>query len=113
MNKILALACSVLIAIPALADAATTIDQIAPENSVVVMGVPNAAETMKRIEKTSLWALWQSDEMDEMRTQIMDMINEDMTGILEELGLDELFGHTGDWTRSGCFGEAEPPLEEG
>lgn len=89
MNKILALACSVLIAIPALADAATTIDQIAPENSVVVMGVPNAAETMKRIEKTSLWALWQSDEMDEMRTQIMDMINEDMTGILEELGLDE------------------------
>ncbi len=43
------------------AAAQSSIDQLAPENSVVVVSVNEFQRTMNRFKRTGLWALWNSD----------------------------------------------------
>src|SRR5690606_29100381 len=86
MKTLATLLCTGLLAAPALGQ--MTIERLAPENSVIVVGMPNMQLSRDRFERTPLFDLWMSDEMVEMRevdeTGLAEMFNE----FVDELGVD-------------------------
>lgn len=69
--------------------AQTTIERIAPENSVFVIGVKNAQESMQRVQRTALWSFWQSNEMKELRGDLVKELSEGLDKAFRELGVEE------------------------
>lgn len=65
-----------------------TIERIAPENSVMVMGMPNAQLSRERFERTPLFELWKSDAMKELREQDFTGATDALQEFLDELGVD-------------------------
>lgn len=72
-----------LCAAPALAQ--QSIEQIAPENSVLIFGAPNVQLTRDRFERTPLYDLWQSEEFQAMCD---DGSFEAFEKFMDELGVD-------------------------
>ncbi len=69
--------------------AQTTIERIAPENSVFVIGVKNAQESMQRVQRTGLWSFWQSNEMKALRADLVKELSEGLDKAFRELGVEE------------------------
>ncbi len=84
-----------LCAAPALGQ--LTIERIAPENSVMIVGVPNVQLTQERFQRTALYDLWNSEEMKQFREDDMTGLAEEFYTFLDELGVnrDELSMPTG------------------
>jgi len=65
-------------------DKPSSIDQLAPENSVLVVGATNVAESMERLKATRLWDFWQGPDGKSMR----EKFDEGMKELLEEMSTD-------------------------
>lgn len=75
-----------LCAAPAFAQ--LNIERVAPENSVLVVGMPNAQLTRERFERTALYDMWQSDEFKKMREDDPTGATDAFQEFLDELGVD-------------------------
>ena len=69
--------------------AQVTIERLAPENSIVIAGIDNFSKTLKAVKSTSLWALWESDEISQMLHEPLEDMHEEFDDVLEELDLDQ------------------------
>jgi hypothetical protein len=65
------------------------IERLAPADSVVVVSIKDFQSSMERLERTGLWALWQSDQMKALRADALEKGKEHLDEILQELGVDE------------------------
>ena len=66
-----------------------TIERIAPENSVLIIGSRNVQSLMDRIKGTGLYDLWQTDSMKAMRADAMKQVADDLNNMFQELGVEE------------------------
>lgn len=66
-----------------------TIEQIAPENSIVVAGVNDFQKSLDAIKGTPLWALWKSDEVAALFEEPLEDMHDELDDTLEDLGLEE------------------------
>jgi hypothetical protein len=74
---------------PALAqDKPSSIDQLAPENSVFVIGAKNFGASMDRFKSTRLWDFWQSPDAKAIRDKFEEMTKEGLDQIAEELDME-------------------------
>lgn len=69
--------------------AQTTIERLAPENSVLIVGTKNAQTLMDHFKATGLWSLWQSDKLKTLRAEEMKQITEGMNKMFQDLGVEE------------------------
>jgi len=65
-----------------------TITDLAPESTILVVGVNHADATMQRFKTTPLWELWQTEQLAGMRTDIMAQMESGWDDMLEDLGLE-------------------------
>lgn len=73
----------------AAATASPGIDRVAPANSLFVAGVDNLAESLERFKQTSMWALWESDEVQGMFSEAIEECREHLAELYEELDVEE------------------------
>jgi hypothetical protein len=66
-----------------------SIEQLAPNKTILLMGVNNTQTTMERLKRTSLWELWRSDDLADFRSGLKEQMESGMKEMLDELGLDE------------------------
>ncbi|MDY7107770.1 MAG: hypothetical protein SYC29_03955 [Planctomycetota bacterium] len=62
--------------------------ELAPESTILVMGVSSAQSTLERLKRTPMWELWQSEQMLEMRAEVAEEMEEGIDEMLQELGLE-------------------------
>ncbi len=86
LNTTLAATAAALLA--PFAAAQISFERIAPENSILVAGVQNVSAARARFERTSLHALWRSDEMQDLRSEMMAEIEGGLAEVMRELGVD-------------------------
>ena len=73
--------------------AGPTIEDLAPNDSVFVASVKNVQDSLERLKRTQLWALWESDQIKALRTEAVEKCTQKLDELLEELGaLFEPFG---------------------
>lgn len=72
-----------------LASAQTTIEKVAPENSVVIAGIANVSTMMERLKRTGLWAMWNDEKIKSLREQQFKDMTEQINKTMEELGVDK------------------------
>lgn len=101
MNKLAVFALTLGLAAPSLF-AQNSIEQIAPENSIVIASVANMNRSMERLKRTPLYDLWNAPEMEEVRTEMADSFENDFAELLRELGLEKDV----QWYPSGSAGMA-------
>lgn len=65
------------------------IERLAPENTVAVIGVKNFQTMMDRVQATSLWALWESEQMKKLREDAMKEMGKGLDKMFEELGVEK------------------------
>jgi hypothetical protein len=65
-----------------------SIVELAPDSTILVAGVANAQTTMDRLKRTPMWDLWQSEQMLEMRAEMMEQMEDGIDEMLQELGLE-------------------------
>jgi len=75
-----------LCAAPAVAQ--MTIERVAPENSVFVMGMPSVETSRERFANTPLYDLWMSDEVKALREDDDMDLFEQLFKFLDDLGVD-------------------------
>jgi len=66
-------------------DKPSSIDQLAPENSVLVIGAKSFSASMERFKSTRLWDFWQSTHADSLRKQFDEGMKEALQEIADEL----------------------------
>lgn len=66
-----------------------TIERLAPENTILVMGVKNVQSMMDRTKATPMWTLWQSEQMKKLRADAMEQMGKGLDTMLEELGVEK------------------------
>lgn len=71
------------------AAAQLTIEQIAPENTVIVAGSDNVQTLMDDVQRTKLWDLWKSDEIQDLTKDFFEEFAQNMTKMYEDLGVEE------------------------
>ncbi len=71
------------------AAAQTTIEQLAPENSIVVVSVTDFQQALTRFKNTGLWALWKSDQVQAMLEEPLEEGRDALDEALQDLGLEE------------------------
>jgi hypothetical protein len=70
------------------AHAGPDIARLAPEDSVAIVSVSNAAKSVERLKETGLWELWESDAVKVLRAEAAEMGTEMLDELLEELGVE-------------------------
>lgn len=83
----------ILLSIPvglctAMATADVTIDQLAPEQSVVILSVKNVQASMDRLKESKLWDLWEAPQIVNLRKQYIEPMTEEIEELLKELGIE-------------------------
>ena len=68
--------------------AAPTIEQLAPENSIVVVSVDKFQRMLTRLKGTPLWGLWTSQEIEMLIEEPLDEVKEALDDALDELDLE-------------------------
>ncbi len=66
-----------------------TIEQLAPENTIIVTGSDDVGNAFERVKRTSLWRLWKSKEIQDMTAEVMEEMASNLKTMYEELGVDE------------------------
>ncbi|MCZ6835726.1 MAG: hypothetical protein O7G85_08130 [Planctomycetota bacterium] len=66
-----------------------TIEQLAPENTIAVVGCDNVQSMMDNLKRTGVWELWQSDEIKETLHDFLEEFAQQVTDMYDELGMDE------------------------
>lgn len=69
--------------------AQVAIERIAPENTVFFVGAKNIKTMREQLQRTPLWALWQSKELQDMRADMVKTMVEDMDKMFQELGVEK------------------------
>src|SRR5215510_13586550 len=89
--KRISLVCSLALAslIVAPLHAQTSIERLAPENAVLVVGTRNAQSLTEHYKATPLWSLWQNEKIKDMTGQTMKQMSEGLKSMFKELGVDE------------------------
>lgn len=101
MKKLAVFALTLGLAAPSLF-AQNSIEQIAPENSIVVASVADMNRSMERLRRTPLYELWNAPEMTDVRKEMADSFENDFAELLRELGLEKDV----QWYPSGSAGMA-------
>jgi hypothetical protein len=81
-----ALAFGVSISCPA---QTTTIEKLAPENTVFIIGAKGVNASIERMKRTGLWELWENEKMKAMWTELIEAVQEDLAEGFKELGVDK------------------------
>src|SRR5437870_9238284 len=68
---------------------ANSIEKIAPENTIFLVGIKNAGAALEHFKRTGLWELWQDDKLKKFREEEFKKFTEDLNKKLEELGVDK------------------------
>ena len=71
-----------------MATADVTIDQLAPEQSVVILSVKNVQASMDRLKESKLWDLWEAPQIVNLRKQYIEPMTEEIEELLKELGVE-------------------------
>ncbi|MCH8342999.1 MAG: hypothetical protein IH983_03325 [Planctomycetes bacterium] len=74
---------------PVVIFAGPTIDDLAPNDSVFVASVKNVQDSLERLKRTQLWALWESDQVKALRAEAVEKCTRKLDELLEELGVEE------------------------
>ncbi len=88
MNRFIA-TCSIglgVCASPLAAD--VTIEDIAPDNVIVIAGVANVQQTLDRIDQTGLSGIWDEPKVQELLDKAGDEFHEDLDEALSRIGAD-------------------------
>ncbi len=75
---------ALIVAAPA-ATGQPTIERVAPADSFLVAGTPNVQEAKSRLERTRLWALWQSEPVKVMWTEAVEKGKKHLNELFQEL----------------------------
>ena len=73
----------------AMATADVTIEQVAPEKSVVILSVKNVQASIDRLKDTKLWELWEAPQIGKLRKQYIEPLTENIEELLKELGVEK------------------------
>ena len=76
-------------ALAAPVSAQVTIDRIAPENSILVLGADSVQGLLDNAQRTQLWALWQSKEIRDLTKEFVEEFAQGMADMYEELGVED------------------------
>ena len=71
----------------AMATADVTIEQVAPEQSVVILSVKNVQASIDRLKESKLWDLWEAPQIVNLRKQYIEPMTEEIEDLLNELGV--------------------------
>ncbi len=69
-------------------DKPSSIDQLAPENSVLVIGANNFGASMERLKSTKLWAFWESPDGKPLRDKFEEGMKETLEQMATELDME-------------------------
>lgn len=69
--------------------AQTSIENLAPENSLFIAGAKNLQTTMDHLQRTKLWSLWQNDQLKALRADTIKQMGEQVDRFLQDIGAEE------------------------
>ncbi len=72
-----------------MATADVNIEQLAPEQSVVVLNIKNVQASIDRLKETNLWELWEAPQIVNLRKQYIEPMTENVEELLKELGVEK------------------------
>ena len=78
IKHIFAVSCVSLSMFAGRVSAQTTIEKVAPENTIIIAGVKNVASTLERLKRTSLWAAWTDEKLKKTREDEVKKFTEQM-----------------------------------
>lgn len=87
LKNLIAWSCAGVVATTAVGQ--PNIDRLAPDDSFLVVSVDNLKETRERFQRTSLWSLWKSDQVQGMLSETIEEFNTRMQELCEDLGVEE------------------------
>ena len=83
------IACVGVLVLTAVAHAQLAIEKLAPKDSFVFVGLRDASATIEHAKASSLWGLWQSDEMQQLMKDALEELSTGMQEMFEELDIDD------------------------
>ena len=66
-----------------------SIEQLAPEDSVVIVSVSNLAASVDRLKQTKLWELWKTPQVEQLRADLVKQLTEQIDEMLQQLGVEK------------------------
>ncbi|MEE8153982.1 MAG: hypothetical protein V3T53_03360 [Phycisphaerales bacterium] len=66
-----------------------SIGQLAPPDSVVIVSVSNVAASVDRLQKTKLWDLWKTPQVEKLRADFVMQLTEHIDEMLQQLGVEK------------------------
>ena len=66
-----------------------SIEQLAPQDSVVIVSVSNVAASVDRLQQTKLWELWETPQVQQLRTDFIKQLTEQIDEMLQQLGVEK------------------------
>ena len=66
-----------------------SIEQLAPEDSVVIVSVSNLAASVDRLQQTKLWELWETPQVQQLRADFIKQLTEHIDEMLQQLGVEK------------------------
>ena len=64
------------------------IEQLAPEDSVVIVSVDNVAASLDRLRQSKLWELWEVPQIKQLRLDVIKQLTEQLDETLQKLGVE-------------------------
>lgn len=80
---------SLALGLTALASAQTTIEKVAPENTVFILGADSVTASFDRLKRTGLWDVWESDKMQAALKDMLKEMSDDINEAMKDLGVEE------------------------
>ncbi|MHC4946669.1 MAG: hypothetical protein ACYTG1_00190 [Planctomycetota bacterium] len=65
-----------------------SIDRLAPESTILLLSVDDASRFGERMKRTSLWELWQTDEMQALWREPLEEMHEGLDELVQELDIE-------------------------
>ncbi|MEE9131607.1 MAG: hypothetical protein V3T84_16450 [Phycisphaerales bacterium] len=66
-----------------------SIEQLAPQDSVVIVSVSNVAASVDRLQQTKLWELWKTPQVEQLRADLVKQLTEHIDEMLQQLGVEK------------------------
>ncbi len=66
-----------------------SIEQLAPQDSVVIVSVSNVAASVDRLQQTKLWELWETPQVQQLRADFIKQLTEHIDEMLQQLGVEK------------------------
>ncbi len=66
-----------------------SIEQLAPQDSVVIVSVSNVAASVERLQQTKLWELWETPQVQQLRADFIKQLTEQIDEMLQQLGVEK------------------------